>query len=132
MKYKIAVQFVQGGEPWEEDYDDAHVTTDAEAMNKGAALVQHFNDTLRPGEKARKFLGARIVGEGESHDWHKVNLITQTRGRQNFDTMRCELCKITGKRFGLGPSVKRDSIYRAKKYAKCAGRPVPMPVEHDE
>jgi hypothetical protein len=124
VKYKIAVGYAAGGDAWNEAYDDPAVSTLAQAVAKGRALVDHFNSTLRPKEKARAFLGAAIVGPSEVHQWEKSSLVTQTRGRQSFDTMKCTACRITGKRFGLGPSIVRDSIYRATKYAKCSGAPV--------
>lgn len=96
---------------------------DLEVWAKG--IVQYFNDTLRPHESPRTLVGVRIEHVEDSprqHLWIKTSLTTQQSYLGLYDVMRCEGCSITGKRFGLGPFVKRDSVYRAKKYSVCSGK----------
>lgn len=122
MRFAITVTYAQEeGESWEENYDDRAITTVDQASEKGRSLVNYFNSTLRPGEKARRFVSARILADSVAHDWRKVNLVTIVGpGGRTYDKMRCAVCEITGKRLGL-VGVKRDSKFRAAKYETCAG-----------
>ena len=119
MRYVLVVSYAEGGDSWEESMDDPQVTCDQTATERGRALVDWFNGDLRPGEKPRAFISARVVGESFEHDWRKTSLITVSDRLGNYDRMKCEACGITGKRFGLNPRVKIDSQYRAAKYQKC-------------
>lgn len=87
----------------------------------GMDIIAFFNSTCEPGERKREFVSIMIHGEVPpiEHNWSKTSLMTQTHGNAVFDKMACELCGITGKRFRLNQSVKRDSKYRAKVYARC-------------
>lgn len=88
----------------------------------GKALIDRFNESLKPGEKGREFVGVRDITDGTfAHQWEKSNACTIIRGSQNYDTMRCKVCGITGKRYGLSSGVTRDSQYRAKVYETCTG-----------
>lgn len=112
-------------EAWKETYDEPSVKTaeDAERVVKG--YVEYFNNTLRPGEKPRALHSAGIEGAGTKHLWEKHSLVTQSSHLGSHDVMRCAVCHIKGKRFGLSPDVKVDSLY--KKFAKvCPGEPVPL------
>lgn len=102
---------------WKEQYK-----CDGDPQTFATELLSKFNTTLRTGEKARELVGVRVLEDEPTvldHVWSKENLFTvENRGRY-YDVMRCKRCGITGKRFGLSGSVRRDSKYRAKKYEKC-------------
>lgn len=125
MKFQIEVTSARG--EWWETYDEASVTTDADAVAFGTRTVAYFNDTLRPHEDPRTFTGkVRILGPGKggSHDWEKRNLMTLSDHRGLFDNVQCRSCGVTARRYGLG-HIKRSAQYRAKKYDFCAGVPTP-------
>ncbi len=109
------------GRPWEETYNWPRISTLADARAKAEAVIQGFNDTLRPHEQPRTLVDVKETATGahEPHEWEKTNLITQSRGMSHFDTMKCPWCGITGKRFGLKEGVIRDRPYRAKVYDHC-------------
>ncbi len=120
MKFQLCVGYADTENPtWIEMFDDHSVKTQEEAEAFCRKTVAWFNDTLRPGEKARRYVSVNLIGESEVHDWRKSNLVTVANHRGTHDVMKCEACGITGKRFGIGGGVTRDSKYRAKKYAKC-------------
>lgn len=68
----------------------------------------------------RKLLSVAVLGASKNsdHTWHKTNLVTVTDRLGYYDTMRCRICGVTGKRFGL-TNIKIDSQFRAKKYRTC-------------
>lgn len=97
--------------------------TDLEAWAR--ALIQRYNDTLRPGEYERHFDSCTVeeiaaVDTVQEHDWHKTNAVTREFRGRYFDLMVCDRCGVTGKRYGLGP-VTRDTKFKAKKYIGCKG-----------
>ncbi|MNO23003.1 hypothetical protein D3C76_127940 [compost metagenome] len=118
-KIEIEVRNVGTNKSWKEPYDCSHNDPKAWAQD----LIDRFNATLHPGEKARELVSVEIIDTKEAfknHVWRKVNAVTIVRGGQSYDKVRCELCGITGKRFGLS-DITRDSEYKAKKYIKCQG-----------
>ncbi len=120
MRFVITV--TDGKTEWEEEYNKN--TTDPERW--GRNIIECFNKTLCTYEKPRKFLKVRILSEDNiKHEWAKRTdgMSVSFRG-QVADIMYCTRCRITGKRFGLNPDVKRDSKYRAKKYQTCTGKTV--------
>lgn len=88
--------------------------------------VARFNDTLRPGESARDIVavivtdGVREQDVAVAHVWRKTNLVTIIAGSRMYDTARCEVCGITGKRFGLS-DITRDPAFKAAGYTTCNG-----------
>lgn len=126
QKFKIIVGFLderamvaKRRKIWEEPYTE--VVTSPEQWAK--ETIERFNDTLKPGERARELLGVEIItaeARPIRHNWAKQNLITQHTARHGIhDVMKCETCGITGKRFRLGADTTRDPKYRASVYAKC-------------
>jgi hypothetical protein len=122
MKINITITHNDGtNEPWVEDYDKPQVKTIDDANEFAVALIQQFNNTLRPGEKSRKVLFVEIAGESgpPDHDWSKMNLVTVMDPRLGFyDILQCTRCGITAKRFGLD-RILIDRKFRAKKFQKC-------------
>lgn len=122
MKFNIHVAYRDvEGEPWIEDCNRSEIKTEDEARAWGERTIRWFNDTLRPGERARKFLKVTFEDNDirAQHSWRKTNLMTILDPRLGlYDTLRCEVCGITAKRYGL-TSVKIDSKYRAKGYKVC-------------
>lgn len=123
MKFKILCNYKEHSpelEGWWESYDRAEVKNLNDAIEWGEKAVAYFNDTLRPHEKERIFIKAEITGESNlEHDWEKTNIMTIIEKHRMFDTYKCSICGITGKRFGLSPSITRDSKYMLKKYESC-------------
>lgn len=80
MRFSIQVRDV--GSPdsdiHEEEYEDFSVNTEEEAVQWGKQTIDMFNSTLRAGERAREFLGAKILGAGRTpHDWRKASLFNK-------------------------------------------------------
>lgn len=110
-------------EAWKETYDEPHINNEEEADREVRRYVKSFNESLREGEKPRAVHSTGILGSGVKHSWAKHSLVTQASHLGAHDVMRCSVCHIKGKRFGVGP-VKVDSLY--KKFEKrCPGSPVP-------
>lgn len=84
-------------------------------------IVRLFNNSLKPGEKKRILLRVEILDkEGVlHHTWEKSNLFTITERGLSYDVYQCKRCKITGKRFGLDRTVKRDPKFKAEVYQRC-------------
>jgi hypothetical protein len=115
-KYMFTFGFLDGSEQWEEEYEvDA-----SNPEEQGKHIIKTFNATLKPGEKPRKYIACRVVGESTEHDWEKLTdgMSVSFRG-SCVDMYRCNKCGITGKRYGLGSQIVRDSKYKANKYKLC-------------
>ena len=119
MKFKIKCDYQVGeSSPWWEEYSENITNADVWAKR----TIDHFNATLRPGERPRMLLAVDIIESGNEklHEWSKltVGMSVQFRG-QTCDLMRCKKCGITGKRFGLKSSITVDSKYRKKVFREC-------------
>lgn len=118
-KIQIEVQKEGSDVSWTEDYTIDH----NDPAEWAAETIDRFNRSRKPGEKIRKLIGVTVLDpDGQprpEHNWEKSNLATIVRGKQNYDTVKCTNCGITGKRFGLSSGIKIDSKYRAKKYEFC-------------
>lgn len=118
MKIQLKVGYLDNPENnWFEEYD----VTCEDAKKYAEGLIEVFNYTLRPGEKARKLLEVTVIDYEsiEKHDWRKTNLITIMNGPICYDKQKCTRCGITGKRYGLSGDVIQDSKYKAKVYIRC-------------
>jgi hypothetical protein len=90
-------------------------------------IIANYNATLRPGEHPRELLEIELdvdddgnaIGE-QLHDWEKSNLFTLIDKKGIYDAYCCGRCGITGKRFGLNPTVTRDPKYKSSKYDHCS------------
>lgn len=123
MKFSITIEYADySGEAWQETLDDRRVKDVRDAWYYGHIVVDEFNRGLRPGERARRLLAVEVVGESEVHEWRKVNLVTIMDRHGMYDKMQCEHCGITGKRFGIGGNVTRDTKYSNQKYAICRSK----------
>ena len=121
MKVNITVAHTDGsGEPWIEDYNRPEVKNIDDANAYAIALIEGWNSSLRPYEKARRVVLVEIVGESgpTSHDWEKTNLVTISDRLGLYDTLECRNCFITAKRFGL-TNIHIDRQFRAKKFQTC-------------
>lgn len=56
----------------------------------------------------------------QAHRWRKKNAATRRDRLGLYDVHECERCGVTGKRFGLSGTIKRDSIFRANVYGNCS------------
>lgn len=124
MKFEIEVGIKAGADVWWEGFDKEEVTDEASAKKWAEATIQSFNESLRPTEKARRFVGGvRLLAEGsKEHRWVKLNWGTKSDHRGSFDMMRCERCGCEGRRYGMGQrGVKRGAAWKAKKWVKCPG-----------
>lgn len=121
MKFNLHVKFAEGGAPWVEDYNRSDITSEVEARKYAEQIIENFNNTLRPDEKARKLLDVTFEDNKREplHVWRKSNLYTLVDGRMNaYDTLRCTVCEVTAKRYGLCQIVI-DRHFRAKRYLVC-------------
>ena len=53
------------------------------------------------------------------HEWDKVNSTTIMKGGKSYDIMKCSLCDITGKRFGITSTLVLDGRTSQKKISFC-------------
>ncbi len=129
MKFRLIVTDERGKE-WSEDENRSEIANMAEAEKWATKIIQSFNDTLRPGELPRTIVRVEPLGDDDDdgkawpeikrHDWEKTNLVTVMNDYfGSHDTMKCRQCGITGKRFGIGPSVKIDSDFKAAGFLDC-------------
>ena len=81
-------------------------------------VIENFNSTLRPGERARVLVAAiPLKAKNKSHSWRKVSLVTEMRKGEGFyDRYKCEACGVTGKRYGLEDLIVLDAKYKKKVY----------------
>lgn len=115
---------------WTERYNEGESRTsfqvgqDVQAW--AASLIDHYNATLRQHELPRTLDRVEIEDDTiaavapEWHDWHKTNAITVVGPRGVHDTLRCDRCGITAKRYGLS-NVVLDGDFKAKAFRTCAG-----------
>lgn len=122
MKINIKVTYRdEPGDSWVEDYNRPEIKTEEDAREWAYALIDNFNNTLRPKERARKVLDVTFEDNKAqaSHDWHKTNLVTMFSGNHFYDTLICLECGVTAKRYGID-NVCLDPKYRkARKYFSC-------------
>jgi len=92
----VKVQSLDGGNPWIETFTSR---TD-NPKKEFEALLNQWNIDF-PDNK-RKIV--EIVGNtGKIYcDFHKANMLTVVRNRENYDIMECSQCKLFIKRHGLG------------------------------
>jgi len=81
--------------------------------------IENFNASLYPGERERILIGALpLIEKNKPHSWVKNNLVTQTRRGIQYDTYKCGVCGVTGKRFSLSGGIVPDSKFKKDKYCK--------------
>lgn len=104
---------------WVETFETSDEVENPEAWAQ--SIVDKFNSDLRKGERPRILL--EVVGidwDWREHDWHKTNLVTIMEGRTaSYDTYQCQVCGITGKRYGLDRNIVRDRAFKAAVYSYC-------------
>lgn len=116
-KIRMKIKQVNTGAIWDEDFN---VDESLDAEEYARNLIRHFNKTLREGESPRELLGVAVLGRGtQEHRWTKTNAVTIMGRTGSHDTYKCEICGITGKRFGLGRDVSRDNQFKSDIYSNC-------------
>lgn len=120
MKIKMQVQDKYLGDPWHEVY---FINDNMDAFLYAQDLINRFNATLCQGESPRTLISVSILSDEnqkQAHQWEKQNLITisNTSGA-SYDKMKCTVCGVTGKKYGLDPYVIRDTKYKAQIYDNC-------------
>ena len=126
MKFRLVVTDARG-EEWFEDEDRGNIHSIEEAKVWAKETIAMFNRTLRPHEIERTVVRVEelkevteSMAEASSHDWEKTNLVTIINEYfGSHDTVKCRICGITGKRFGLGLNVARDREFKAPGYGRC-------------
>jgi len=122
VRYSLTVGYAAStgnNKTWKEEYELE--VSDPEQWAKNT--IKRYNDTLRPQELPRRFISIEVLSDCPmEHDWDKniTGMSINFRGA-TVDIMQCRGCGITGKRYGWGNRVTRDSKYRAKKYQACPG-----------
>jgi hypothetical protein len=85
--------------------------------------LKAFNASLRPGEHERIYMGCEVLDEGDTHKehcWEKLSLVTETgKYGGTYDRVRCSYCGATGKRHGLGHTVRLDGQLNRKQHLPC-------------
>lgn len=118
VKIRITVQSLRSKDSWPEEYS----APENNPQGWAESLIKRFNDSCRPGESKRKLISVEVLGASTEHRWYKRTDGMSVHFRGNLvDIMECSACGVTGKRFGIQGGIKRDSKYRAKKYAVCGG-----------
>jgi hypothetical protein len=113
ISYTARIKEVGGTTTWTEDYADL-VVDEMTPLQHCKFLMSRFNNTLRPGEKAREVLRVRctpIPNVLKGHNWKKKSLVTEKGG---YDNYQCQDCGVTGKRWGLVAFVtpdRKNTIY---------------------
>ena len=109
MKFKLVLKTDDSRE-WEEEYEE---NTD-DPLEWGRKLIDRFNKSLKLGESKREVVDVTISYERSRlvHIWEKTNLVTISNNQGSYDTARCSLCGVTGKRFGLGQNIRLDPKYK--------------------
>jgi nitrous oxide reductase accessory protein NosL len=124
MKIVVTVRNVGVNEPLGiEEYNWPDVSSLEEAKNKFLKILENFNQTLRPYEKARELVSIVEGGMADvKHQWEKQNLSTICDKHSMYDIMRCRLCGCMGKRYGVGEGgIQLDNKFRTKKWQSCPG-----------
>jgi len=121
LKYKLTIcDEINPSHQWDEIYTEDDVT-DPEA--RGKEMIADYNEGIpRHGGERRKFIRAEIIdlnAKSTDHDWKKMSPVTVIKGNKTYDVYQCSKCGITGKRYGLNTTVKRDPKFKAPKYEKC-------------
>lgn len=117
-KIEATVSYADGSEDtWKEKYN---IKEDADPQKYMEDMIKCFNRTLRKNERPRRLISVEILDDPaiQQHIWEKTNLVTINGRNGLYDEYRCEICGITGKRYGL-ENVIRDRKYRAKCYETC-------------
>jgi len=114
MKFRM---FVSNGDcEWQEDYDRSCSDASQEALR----IVELFNNTLRPHERPRTLLRVEMIdlASRKDHTWDKMNLVTVFTHGHYFDVLRCRVCGVTAKRYGLHNIVLDAQYRKAKVYQR--------------
>lgn len=116
MKFRIWCRDVVTKRIHSEDYHSAEVNPRQWSEN----VIKNYNSTLRPSENARKLCRVKILDKKHfyQHIWEKTNLVTICKRGTSYDTVKCKLCGITGKRIGIGGYVQIDSKHLKTKKAE--------------
>jgi len=129
MKFELIVRHKGGTETWSEPYDRPNLQTLDDACRWARETIDLFNFSLRPSERERELVELKEIqqakGASSTHTWQKTSLVTQIFHGQLFDAMRCSVCGITGRRYGISGAVMRNAQYRSGGFAFC-GRSIEL------
>jgi hypothetical protein len=121
LTYKLTAKHLgdTDAQAFKETITAKSVTDDTTAEQEGRRIIDYFNSTLKPYEKARVFIAAEEIKTDNPetpHTWEKTSLVTERGG---YDKMKCTTCKITGKRYGMGQNgVTIDKEFKKQIYCK--------------
>lgn len=115
---KIEATICDENATWKETYDVAEKINAEDYMN---AMIENFNSSIRENERKRKLVGLKVIHDTlpQEHQWEKTNIATIHGRGSMYDTYKCKICGITGRRYGIGNVIKRDRKYIAKCYDSC-------------
>ena len=123
MRFDLIVKNKGGAASWKEPYDKPGITSLDAARKWANQTIANFNETLHPYESPRELVdvvnGEEKKGITSTHSWEKVSLTTQVSSRGMFDAMRCTVCGITAKRYGM-TNIKIDSAFRGDGFNSCS------------
>ena len=111
-KYWRLVVNYKNAKPGEEDWlEDSWLDCSPEE------IIENYNHTLQPGERKRELITAIPLEDKEKpHSWRKANLMTESKAGAYYDRYNCEVCGVTGKRYGLGSLLILDAKYKKRVY----------------
>lgn len=122
----MRVTYIVADEKRSDGWEETHDFDSGDATEVIRTIIERFNATLRPHERARRLV--RIVSiEGKpraarlEHQWEKQNLVTISERGRMFDRMKCRRCGAMGKRFGLGDVTLDPKFLKQPKFHFCPG-----------
>ncbi len=116
MEFSVEIRNKGSKESHVETYDVD--TNDPEAWARGT--MDYFNSTLHPGEKEREVVSVSILNKYtlKDHKWEKQNLITILGEGGMHDLLKCKVCSVTAKRYGISRIVLQKP-YNKKTFRRC-------------
>lgn len=121
MRFRIEYVNCRHGDIVLKEYATNEVRTLADAQGYAQKLIDRFNDSLRQGESPRKLLKVTRSDNEVSvpHTWEKTNLVTKVTGGRVYDTYKCKVCGIEGKRYGISGYIAPDVRAKAVLKESC-------------
>lgn len=119
MKFRITVKYADDPDTknWVESYSENTDNPKQWAEN----AIKYWNTTLRPHERKRELLAVTIDDPRDyNHEFVKLTGGMSVKFRGGIaDLYQCSRCDVTGKRLGIGGSMKIDSKFRGKVFLTC-------------
>lgn len=121
-KFTMRVKKVgqKDSQAWDELTEREEVRSLAGAKKVASSIVKSFNIDVP--KKERRVLVSVLFDEStkdSTHSWEKQNLVTISDDLGFYDELKCTVCGITAKRFGVQWPPTRDKRYSDSVFANC-------------